>query len=196
VVGIVGTLKTAKPVGMWFKRAGSAVILLGGVGVCEPREFGGTQYAKVVSKSLWGVPPKLNMDYEKRVQTAVRELLTADLLESGHDLGDGGLAVALAECSFGPSQVGAAIDLDADMGPEYLLFHEGPSRILVSTANPERVLAVAKQCGVEALQIGATLEWRVTIRNRNDILIDCRLSELKDLWSSALQDLLHNPVLV
>ncbi len=196
VVGIVGTLKTAKPVGMWFKHAGSAVILLGGLGRCEPREFGGTQYAKVVSNSLWGTPPKLDMDYEKRVQTTVRELVSSDLVESAHDLGEGGLAVALAECSFGPSQVGAAIDLDSDLASEYLLFHEGPSRILVSTSDPERVLEIAKQNGVEALQIGATLEWRVTIRNRNDILIDCQVSELKDLWSSALQDLLHNPVLV
>jgi phosphoribosylformylglycinamidine synthase II len=196
VVGIVGTLKTAKPVGMWFKRAGSSVILLGGIGNCQAREFGGTQYAKVVSNSLWGVPPKLDMDYEKRVQTTIRELVQQDLVESAHDLGEGGLAVALAESSFGPSQVGAAIDLDSALQSEYLLFHEGPSRILVSTANPERVLALAKENGVEALQIGATLEWRVTIRNRNDILIDCQVSELKDVWSSALQDLLHNPVLV
>ena len=196
VVGIVGTLKTAKPAGMWFKRAGSSVILLGGIGDCDPREFGGTQYAKVVSRSLWGMPPKLDMGYEKRVQTTIRELMSKDLVESAHDLGEGGLAVALAESSFGPSQVGAAIELDSELTPEYLLFHEGPSRILLSTGKPDRVLAIARENGVQALEIGVTLEWRMTVRHRNDILIDCQVSELHDLWSHALEDLLQNPVLV
>ena len=47
---------------------------------------------------MWGLPPALDMDYEKRVQAAIREIVNAGLAESAHDLGDGGLAVALAEC--------------------------------------------------------------------------------------------------
>ncbi len=50
---------------------------------------------------MWGLPPALDMDYEKRVQAAMREIVDAGLAESAHDLGDGGLAVALAECSLG-----------------------------------------------------------------------------------------------
>jgi hypothetical protein len=44
--------------------------------------------------------------------------------------------------------------------------------------------------------IGATLESRVTIRNRDKILIDSSISDLKSVWSNALEHLLHNPVLV
>jgi hypothetical protein len=36
----------------------------------------------------------------------------------------------------------------------------------------------------------------VKIQNRNQILIDGRVEELKDLWNGSLQQLLHNPVLV
>jgi phosphoribosylformylglycinamidine synthase subunit PurL len=171
-------------------------VLLGGLGNCEPREFGGTQYAKVICETLWGVPPKLDMEYEKRVQSAIRDLVSSGVVESAHDLGEGGLAVALAECSFGPSQVGAAIDLDSDLAQELLMFHEGPSRILLSTAMPEQVLEIAKRNGVVAMEIGVTLEWRMTIRNRNEILIDCQVGELQETWSSALENLLQNPVLV
>jgi phosphoribosylformylglycinamidine synthase len=117
-------------------------------------------------------------------------------VESAHDLGDGGLAVAVAECSFGPEKVGADVRLDSDLAPELLLFHEGPSRILVATANPERVFASAKKNGVEALEIGATLESRVVIRNKNEILIDSRVAELKNLWETSLEHLLHNPVIM
>jgi hypothetical protein len=49
---------------------------------------------------------------------------------------------------------------------------------------------------VEAVAIGVTLESRVIIRNRNQLLIDSRVDELKDLWSHSLEHLLHNPALV
>ncbi len=196
VVGIVGTLSTAPPIGVSFKRAGRSVILLGGLGAPDCHEFGGTQYAKVISDSLWGKPPRLDMKYEKQVQTTIRELVREGALESAHDIGDGGLAVALAECAFGPVNVGADITLDSELAPELLLFHEGPSRVLVSTATPERVFASANRNCVEALEIGVTLDSRVIIRNPKKISIDSHVAELKTVWQNALEHLLHNPVMV
>jgi phosphoribosylformylglycinamidine synthase subunit PurL len=196
VVGIVGTLTTAAPIGTPFKQAGRSVILLGGLGRPDCHEFGGTQYAKVITDSLWGKPPRLDMQDEKQVQATIRELVRDGAVESAHDLGEGGLAVALAECSFSSVNVGADVILNSDLAPELLLFHEGPSRILVSTATPDRVFASAKENGVEALDIGVTLESRVVVRNKNEVLIDSHVAELKDLWETSLEHLLHNPVIV
>jgi phosphoribosylformylglycinamidine synthase len=196
VVGIVGTLPTELPVPLRFPKAGLSVILLGGIGSPAVAEMGGTQYAKVVQNSLWGTPPKLNMDYEQRVQATIRELVRAKAVSSAHDLGEGGLAVALAESSFGHAHIGADIRLDSDLAKELLLFHEGPSRILVATENPENVFSAAQRNGVQSVAIGVTLEARVTIRNRNEILVDCAVQDLKGLWAHALEHLLHNPVLV
>ncbi|MFL6352493.1 MAG: phosphoribosylformylglycinamidine synthase subunit PurL [Bryobacteraceae bacterium] len=196
VVGIVGTLDIAPPVGIPFKRAGRSIILLGGLGAHDWHEFGGTQYAKVITHSLWGKPPTLDMDYEKRVQAAIREIVRAGAAESAHDLADGGLAVAIAECAFGPTNIGADIRLNSDRQPELLLFEEGPSRVLVSTATPQLVVASAKRNRVEALEIGVTLESRVVIRNKSQILIDSQVAQLKNLWETALENLLHNPVIV
>ena len=196
VVGIVGTLDTALPVGIDFKRAGATVILLGGLGHPDCHEFGGTQYTKVIHNGLWGKPPALDMDYEKRVQATIRELVRDRVVDSAHDLGEGGLAFGLAESCFGSSNIGADIRLESELEPELLLFHEGPSRILVSTATPDRVLEVANKNNVQAVTIGVTLESRVVIRNRNQILINSRVDELKDIWKNALEHLLHSPVLV
>jgi phosphoribosylformylglycinamidine synthase len=196
VVGIVGIMHTAPPIGMHFQSAGASLILLGGLGQPDADQFGGTQYAKIISNSMWGVPPKLDMDYEKRVQRATRELVHQRAIESAHDLSDGGLAVAIAESSFGPGGVGADVNLDCDVQPELLLFHEGPSRILVSTRDREAVMATAAQHAIHALPIGDTLDARVTIRNRGEVLIDERVAELRKLWAGALENLLHNPVLV
>jgi phosphoribosylformylglycinamidine synthase II len=196
VVGIVGTLPTELPVPLRFPRAGLTVVLLGGLGAPELAEMGGTQYAKVIQDALWGTPPKLDMAYEKRVQATIRELVRAKAVAAAHDLGEGGLAVALAECSFGNGDIGADIRLDSLSEPEMLLFHEGPSRVLVATENAENVLAAARRNSIQAAVIGATLEARVTIRNRNEILVDSTVEDLKGLWAHALEHLLHNPVLV
>ena len=62
------------------------------------------------SESLWGIPPALDMDYEKRVQAAFANWC-GGRVESAHDLSEGGLAVALAECSFGPGMSARTVNL-------------------------------------------------------------------------------------
>jgi len=188
VVGIIGLMKTGAPVTVDFKNPGRAVVLLGGVGPSDETHFGGTQYAKQILHSLWGLPPALDMDYEKRVQSAVREMVNSGLAESAHDLSDGGLAVALVESS---AKIGARIDLDSDLRPELLLFHEGPSRVLISTADVAKLQEIARKYGVEALEAGVTMEERVVIRNRDTPLIDCDIVRLQSARNSALGRMLH-----
>ncbi len=192
VVGVVGLMKTAAPLTIDFKRAGRAVLLIGGLGGCDETRFGGTEYAKAVLKTAWGLPPALDMDYEKRVQAAMREIAQAGLAESAHDLSDGGLAVAVAECSFGPAGVGAELDLDSGMRGEHLLFHEGPSRILISTDGPDEAAAVARRHGVEATRAGVTIEGVVVIRQRGKTLIEREVSRLREIWAGSLEKMLRS----
>jgi phosphoribosylformylglycinamidine synthase len=190
VVGIVGTLETAVPIGIPFQSEGRSIILLGGYGNPDSQQFGSSQYVKNIAKSLWGIPPKLDLAYEKNVQSTIRELVRARLVESAHDLSDGGFAVALAECCFGPAEIGADIMLVSSLDPTLLLFHEGPSRILVSTAQPEAVFALARKNSVEAIEIGVTLKSRVIVRNRTETYFTSAISELKEVWSQGLTHLL------
>jgi phosphoribosylformylglycinamidine synthase len=187
VMGIVGLMNTAAPVTIPFKNAGRSVVLLGGVGTCDEVRFGGTQYAKEIEKQLWGLPPALDMEREKRVQEAIREIVAAGLAESAHDLSDGGLAVALAECCMGPAEIGAQIDLDSDLRPEVLAFHEGPSRILLSTAQPGQVKAIAQRHGVEAVVVGVTIERGMEIRQRGNTLGSWDIAALGAVWQGALE---------
>jgi phosphoribosylformylglycinamidine synthase len=186
VLGIVGLLKTAPPVTIPFKTPGRSVVLLGGVGDCDQTRFGGTQYAKEILHDLWGLPPALDMDYEKRVQAAIRQVIESGLAESAHDLSDGGLAVALAECCFGPGEIGAQVDLASDLRPELLLFHEAPSRILISTAHPDQVAAIAAQWKVEAPVIGVTIGKGLEIRQRTVTLGAWEVAALKSAYDHAL----------
>jgi phosphoribosylformylglycinamidine synthase subunit PurL len=190
VVGVVGLMKTGLPVPSGFRAAGRRVMLLGGHGACDDVHFGGTQYAKHVLKSLWGLPPMLEMDLEKRVHRAIRQIISEGLAESSHDLSDGGLAVALAECSF-DNGIGASLDLDSNLRAEFLLYGEAPSRILLTTTDPARIQSIAAENRVPALEIGDTIVGKIEVRNRQTPLLTCDIQKLQSLWSTALERQIH-----
>ncbi len=174
-----------------FQHSGRALILLGGLGECDDLHFGGTQYAKYVIQSLWGLPPKLDMDLEKRVQTAIRTIVAEGLAESAHDLGDGGLAVALAE-SRSVTGSGLACSSIAICGPNFCCSgkrrHESWFRRKLRTGWQ----AIAKANDVVALRIGDTIEGELIIRNRDTLLINRPIALLRERWSGALENLLHS----
>jgi phosphoribosylformylglycinamidine synthase len=156
VIGIVGLLETRLPVPVTFPRAALSVLVIGGLGTTGPVRFGGTQYAKTIVKQLWGLPPALDMAYEKRVHDAMRAIHEAGLAESAHDVSDGGLAVAVAECCS--AEVGARLQLDSDLEPAFLLFHEAPSRIVVSTMEAARVQEICAKHRIDVVHAGETAE--------------------------------------
>ena len=186
VLGIVGLLKTALPVPIPFQNVGRAVMLVGGIGTSDDTRFGSSQYAKEVLKQLWGLPPALDIEYEMRVHYAIRKILEEELAESAHDLSDGGFAVALAECSFGAAEIGAQVELQSHLRPEVLAFHEAPSRILISTANPKQVAAIAKKYEVEAPVVGVTIEKGIEIRQRTITLGAWEIAVLKSAYEGAM----------
>lgn len=185
VMGIVGLMETGAPMPMSFPEEGLEVALLGGVGDCDEVRFGSTQYAKEVVGALWGLPPALDMEFEKRVQAAIREAVRAGLVTSAHDLSDGGLAFALAECTFG-SGIGASIDLDSDLRPEHLLFHEGPSRVVVSTRDLAPLAAVAERHNVPLVRLGRTQRGTLSVANRGQQLLSLSVDALREPWEQAL----------
>jgi phosphoribosylformylglycinamidine synthase len=187
VIGIVGLLSTAPPVPIVFQQPGRAVVLLGGIGACDDTRFGSSQYAKEILDQIWGLPPELDLEYEQRVHYAMRRIIDDGLAESAHDLSDGGLGVTLAECSFGPAEIGAQIDLPSNARPEVLIFHEAPSRILISTSQPKRIQAIADKYEVAAPVVGFTIEKGIEIRQRNVTLGSWEIAALKTAYEGAFE---------
>jgi phosphoribosylformylglycinamidine (FGAM) synthase-like enzyme len=74
VLGIVGLMKTAKPRRRSSSREGATCLLLGGFGETNSVSAAAST-PKVILNQLWGLPPQLDMDYEKRVHDAMREIV-------------------------------------------------------------------------------------------------------------------------
>jgi phosphoribosylformylglycinamidine synthase subunit PurL len=182
VLGIIGLMKTEKPVPIAFQTEGASVILLGGMGSCSEAEFGSSQYAKVILNRLWGTPPKLDMNYEKRVHEAMRQIVSEGLAESAHDLSDGGLAVTLSESCT--SELGAVAQA---LSPVlFSLFAESPSRILISTHQPARIHEIAKTNSIDSVLIGVTIKSRLQIQHGDKTLIDLPVESLKQTFEQSL----------
>ncbi len=198
VMGIVGLLDHADaPVGSCFTAPGQHIILLGGLlPGSDDRlrvRFGSTQYAKTVLGQTWGLPPTLDLELESAVQEAARRIVRRGLAHSMHDVGSGGLAVALAECCFGPRLLGAEVHLRSRLAAREVLFHEAPSRILVA-AEPEAtqaVLAEAAAVRAPALEIGATMETDFVVQFNGAELLRAPVAHLHALWDTALETLLE-----
>ena len=166
------------------------LVLVGGFGTMDGQRFGSSQYAKQVLGQLWGLPPALDMAYEKRVHEAMREIAMLHLAESAHDLSDGGLAVALAESST--PEVGAKVTMAGGLRPEFALFGEAPSRILVSTKQAEQILVILSRHEVQGGVIGVTIGERLQIEDEGkNMLINVSTASLRDSSEAALPALLH-----
>jgi len=188
VLGIVGLIEDVRrAVSPGFKAGGDAVIMIGE----SLEELGGSEYARLVLRLTGGAPPRLDLDLEKRVQNVCWAAAKAGLLRSAHDLSEGGLAVALAECAFQSRKgIGASVDLEDAIRPDALLFGETQSRILVTCrpANAGRILSLASGAGVRAAVIGKTGGEEIVIGHRGRGLVRVRVEQARRAWKLSLPE--------
>jgi phosphoribosylformylglycinamidine synthase len=152
-------------------------------------EFGSSEYAKEILGALWGYPPEIDLDKEAALQKAIIDLIQGKLLDSVHDCSDGGIAAALAEKTF-PRGIGARVELASEgLSPEFVLFGEDPSRIVVSCdlARLSRIKEVAGKHGVAADRIGETMLERLEISLDGRAVISAAVSELNQSYEGALE---------
>jgi phosphoribosylformylglycinamidine synthase len=136
VLGVMDDVARRTPSG--WKTPGHAIYLLGSTA----DEFGGSAWTQVAHDHLGGLPPRVDLDVERRLGEILVDSSRLGLLEAAHDLSEGGLAVALAEASL-RNGVGARIWLDEACGRDgvdafTLLFSESSGRAIVAVPRTEQ----------------------------------------------------------
>ena len=186
-----------------FREPGRAVVLLraseAGDLTDVESEFGSSEYAKEVLGAVWGFPPALELKREAALQKAIVEMIQASLVESAHDCSEGGIAVTLAESAF-EKGIGLKADLSsAGLPPEFVLFGEDASRIIISCdrSHLQGVEELAVKYGLSSQVIGGTAIGTFEIKLDGMVIVSASASELRRGYENALEKTLRtDPELV
>ncbi|MBC6611030.1 phosphoribosylformylglycinamidine synthase [Hymenobacter sp. BT507] len=162
-----------------FKQQDDVVYLIGET----YDELGGSEFYALHGE-LGANVPQVRFDKAKELYTLVGEANDQHLIQSCHDLSDGGLAVALAEATFGYG-FGADVELTGELSLTAQLFSESHSRF-VATVAPEDVVAFEALLKGRATRLGTvTGNGRLTVRHAGQVVVDADVAELRDVWSNG-----------
>ncbi len=181
-IGAVGQLRAAsEALGAGWRTAGDSVWLLGPDG---DGALGGSAWLTAKAGRICGRPAALDLDAEARLQRLLVYAARRGLVASAHDLSDGGLLVALAECCI-LSGLGATLRLPAGHAVDAAgLFGEAPSRALVSVNPYTDALfeQAAREHGVTARRLGVVSGARLTV----EAVVDLDVPTLQRVHRDAL----------
>jgi phosphoribosylformylglycinamidine synthase subunit PurL len=200
VLGVLGLLEDADCAqASGFRSEGDVILLLDGnssqVSAEQQRsEFSSSEYAKTIHGVVAGAPPAIDLAAEKKLIDCLVTLAGEKAVTSAHDLSDGGLAVALAECCFDSADdndgcLSANVDLPGQQTPaEYALFGERGARAIVSVpaASLARANAIAAKYGVNVQRIGTVSRGDFRIQYNGSTAIRGEVSSFRRNWSEPL----------
>ncbi|MCL8251588.1 phosphoribosylformylglycinamidine synthase subunit PurL [Aeromicrobium fastidiosum] len=177
VVGVLGVIDDVRQrITQGFTGEGGHVLVLG-----ETRdELSGSTWADVVHGHLGGQPPVVDLAAERALADLMVEAARAGVVESAHDLSDGGLAMALAEAAFRHG-VGVTVDLD---DPFVELFSESSARAMVVVAEDrhDAFVDLAEKHGVELASVGRTGGDAIEVVDWFSVPV----AELRAAWQATL----------
>ena len=202
VLGVLGILDdAANALGLAFRNKGDAIVLLDGADDAASarsletlsREFSSSEYAKTIHGIVAGAPPDIDLAAEKRLQDCLVALAADRVVESAHDLSDGGLAVAIAESAFGSEDFTARVALDSFAPAEYALFGESGARAIVTSkvTSLARVMEIAAKYSVGARRIGEVARGDLRIEINGVVYASAAVSALREIWATALEKALQ-----
>lgn len=185
-IGMVGLVEDLSHVTtQQVKQAGDIVYLLGET----KTEFGGSELQKLVYGKIFGKAPSIDLEVEATRQKALLSAIRQGLVQSAHDVAEGGVAVALAEKTFGAEGLGIHAKLEGS--PVTALFSESQSRFIVTVkeenaARFEEFIPDAKKIGI------VTNDGKITIEGETEVLIEGTVDEFCSAWKGAIPCLLKS----
>ncbi|MEC3608681.1 phosphoribosylformylglycinamidine synthase subunit PurL [Bacillus glycinifermentans] len=186
VIGMVGLIEDTNHITtQQFKAAGDLIYV---IGETLP-EFAGSELQKLTEGKIYGKAPAIDLEVEEARQKALLQAIRSGLVQSAHDVSEGGLGVALAESAMSAEGLGANVTLP---GEPALLFSETQSRFIVSVKKSNRE-------AFEKLVKDANLIGEVTSDNMLTVQseegkqwIHAQTKELKSAWKGAIPCLLKS----
>jgi phosphoribosylformylglycinamidine synthase subunit PurL len=185
-IGMVGLISDLSHVTTQeVKSAGDFVYMIGDT----KTEFGGSELQKLVEGAISGKAPAIDLNLENARQQGLLAAIRAGLVQSAHDVSEGGMAVALAETTF--SANGLGVDVTLTGSAVTALFSETQSRFVV-TVKPENAAAF-EATAKDVTKIGVvTNNATIKINGETGVLVEGTVEEFRSAWKGAIPCLLKS----
>jgi phosphoribosylformylglycinamidine synthase len=187
VLGVIDDLDRRPPESVFV--ADTSLLLLGETAPSlagSGPSLAGSRWAVELHGHRGGVLPGLDLPAHAALLRFVAALVAAgDLVAGIHDVSDGGLGLALAECAV-RSGIGCVVGgVDGHAG----LFAESPGRVIVGSADPHEVMTRAAAAGIPVRILGHSGGERIVVKG----LVDLAVADAAAAWRDALPGALGQP---
>ena len=134
-----------------FKNAGDVILLLGK----QQNDIGSSEYLHKLKKTEYSPAPYFDLDEELAVQQFVSHIIKEKIIQSAHDISEGGLIITLIESGF-YNQLGFSVSAQTNFRKDAYWFGEAQGRVVVSASklNAQGLKLKAEQAGIEIIELG------------------------------------------
>jgi phosphoribosylformylglycinamidine synthase II len=184
-IGMVGILDDfANRMTLDFKQPGDIILLIGK----QQNDIGSSEYLHKLKKTDYSPAPYFDLDEELAVQQFISNSIVDKLLQSAHDISEGGLAVALLESGF-PNNLGFSVSEKSALRKDAYWFGEAQGRVVVScsTQKAELIMQNAKEAGVAVAEFGTVTAGNIEVNGENW----GNIGEWKNKYDTAIEKLLN-----
>ena len=179
IVSCLGRIKDVnKSISMSFKNENSKLLMIGK----RKNELGGSIFYSLHNKLGTNIP-KPNLEEVKNQIFALTDCIDMELINSCHDISDGGVATALSEMTF-KNFIGCTVNIKNSLSIEKILFTETGGFILeVKDKNTPLIQSIFNRYSIEIFKIGVTGGKRIKINDN----IDISIADAKNKWENGLR---------
>tara|TARA_B100001287_G_C22685592_1_gene533355 strand:- start:4582 stop:6822 length:2241 start_codon:yes stop_codon:yes gene_type:complete len=185
-IGMLGIVENKKHITSLSFQGKSDLIYL--IGKCE-NDISSSEYLASFHKIKESSVPKFDLDTEYDLQQTITNLIKKGVIESAHDISNGGLFISLIESCF-QNNLGFEIVSSSDVREDAFLFGESPSRVIVSVTETgeDAFLDALNYKKTPFMLLGHVTKGRVVVDDVNfgDI------SDYKKIYNNSLKDKLES----
>ncbi len=187
-IGMVGLIEKVENITTsYFKEEGNLIYILGE----DFEELGGSEYLKIIHNKVAGDSPKIDLETEKKLHDSLLALIGKDLIESAHDVSEGGIISALAECCIINEEypVGAEVNIPVKSREDFSLFSESQSRVIVSILknNKDKFESYLNRQDQPFTCLGETKGTNLSVNNK----IKMSTKRLSELYYNTIPNIMN-----
>src|SRR4030066_405044 len=187
-IGMVGKVeKLANVTTSFFKSHGDLIYVLGE----DFEELGGSEYLKIILGKVTGDCPHIDLQVELNLQETILAFINNRLIESAHDVSEGGIICSLAECCIMNEEnlIGAEVNIPFKTREDFSLFSESQSRVIVSVKekNQKEFESILNKKNQHHTLLGKTISKNFNVNGK----INLDLKELSEIYYKTIPRIMN-----